>query len=112
MTTIRQYIAWAEQRIATLMIREGLHVGCLGVIQGPLTITFRVRLLQPSHQALTKLLGLGPALATIIQVEGVRVNQSATSILIELPSPVKRTPTAAYLATYTQGLTVCVGLTS
>lgn len=112
MTMIRQYIAWTEQKIATLMIREGLHVGCLGVIQGPLTITFRLRLLQPSRQALMKLLSLGPALATIIQVEGVRVSQSSDSILVELPSPIKRTPTAAFLATYTQALAVCVGLNS
>ncbi len=53
-----------------------------------------------------KLLGLGPALAAIIQVEGVRVNQSPDSILIEIPSPIKHTPTAMHLAAYTQGLTV------
>lgn len=49
MGTIRQYMAWAEKRIARLVIHEGLHVGLIKVTQGPLTITFQVRLLQPSR---------------------------------------------------------------
>ena len=52
MTTIRQYVAWAEKRIERLVIAEGLHCGLLGVTQGPLTLTFRVRLLKIPHRLL------------------------------------------------------------
>jgi hypothetical protein len=112
MSTIRQYMAWCEKRMARLIIAEGLHVGLLGVTQGPLTITFRVRLLQPSAGALRKLLGMGPALAAALQVEAVRLVQASGAVHIELPSPIQRTPQATELARHTRHLTVCVGYNS
>src|SRR5689334_9080878 len=112
MSTIRQYMAWCEKRMARLIIAEGLHVGLLGVTQGPLTITFRVRLRQPSAGALRKLLGMGPALAAALQVEAVRLVQTSGEVQIELPSPIQRTPQATELARHTRHLTVCVGYNS
>lgn len=109
MANIRQYIAWAEKRIGRLIIAESLHCGLLGVVQGPLVITFKVRLLHPSPAALRRLLGLGPALAQALQVSAVRIAEQPGYIAIELPSPIQRTPGAADLAQHTRGLSVAVG---
>jgi len=109
---VRQYAAWCERRLAATVVAEGLHVGLLGVVQGPLTLTYRVRLMQPTRGALQRLLALGPALAAAVQAPAVRVQQVAGAVLIELPLPpaAHRTPTAAELAAQSQGLSVCVGL--
>lgn len=112
MGTIRQYIAWTEKRIARLVIKEGLHVGLIKVTQGPLTITFQVRLLQPSRVAINKFLHLGDAIAEAIQAEAVRVVRVAGAFAIEIPSPLPRTPSSADLLRHSQGIQVCVGLDS
>jgi hypothetical protein len=110
MATVPQYLAWAERRIAKVVTQEGLHLGLMKVVQGPLTLTFCVRLLQPTPATLRRVLGLGPTLAQALQVESVRITDSAAGILLEIPSPVQRTPSAEMLASHTQGLTVAVGL--
>lgn len=110
MASIRQWIAWVERRLEALVVTEGLHVGLTGVTQGPLTVTFRLRLLRPTPRALKKLLGLGPALAQALQVDGVRIDDTARGVLVEVPSPQPRTPSGRDLARQTQGLTVAVGL--
>ncbi len=112
MGTIQQYMAWAEKRIAHLIISEGLHVGLLKVTQGPLTITFQVRLLHPSRAAIYKLLHLDDAIAAAIRVEAVRIARSANAFVIEIPSPIPRTPTSVELLRYGQGIEVCMGLDS
>ncbi len=105
-----RWMAWAEKRIARLVVDEKLHVRLLGVVQGPLTVTFRLRLVRPSAGALRRLLGLGPALAQALQVEGVRVTDTAQGVLVEVPSPVPRTPSGAALARHTRSWQVAVGL--
>jgi hypothetical protein len=54
MATIPQYLAWAERRIAKVVTQEGLHLGVMKVVQGPLTLTFCVRLLQPTPATLRR----------------------------------------------------------
>ena len=49
-------------------------------------------------------------MAPALQVEGVRVDDSVDGVLIELPSPVQRTPSASLLTSHTQQLSVAVGL--
>jgi len=110
MSTIRQYAAWAEKQIARLVVSEGLAVGLLGVTQGPMVLTYRVRLLQPAPGSLRKLLSLGPALSQALQSPGVRVSEQPGHIAIEVPSPVKRTPSASELARASKGLSVAVGM--
>jgi len=109
MASMRQYIAWAEKCIARLVVAEGLRCGLLSVVQGPLTLTFRVRLLSPSPTALRKLLSMGPALGAALQCGSVRISQGPDAVYIEIPSPQPRTPTAQELARHTHGLSVCVG---
>lgn len=110
MATMKQWIAWAEGLVGQAVVGEGLRVGLAGVIQGPLTVTFRLRLLQPTPANLRKLLALGPSLAQSLQVAGVRISDTAQGILVEVPSPRPRTPTALDLARSTQGFTVALGL--
>lgn len=110
MANLVQWIAWTERRIATVVVAEGLRCGLAEVKQGPLVITFRIRLLEPNPSQLRKILALGPALAQALQVEGVRISDTARGILMEIPSPQPRTPSGVDLARYTRGLTVAVGL--
>lgn len=112
MNTIRQWMAWTERRLAILMISEGLEVGLAEVIQGPLTITFRLRLLAPSRAGLARILSLGPAIGQALQTGRVRVSSSARGILLEVPSPLPRTPSAELLARSSRGLSIAVGLDS
>jgi DNA segregation ATPase FtsK/SpoIIIE-like protein len=109
MAGIRQWVAWAEQKIAGVIINEGLHCGLCEVKQGPLTITFRVRLIKPTPVNLRKILSLAPTLAQVLQIEGVRILDTAKGVLIELESPTPRTPHGLQLAKYTQEFCVAVG---
>lgn len=112
MASVRQYAAWAEKKIAGVVQGEGLACGLVRVVQGPLVLTYTVRLLAPAPASLRKLLSLGPALAQALQVESVRVSDTAAGVQIEIPSPVQRTPRAGELVRYTSGLRVAVGLNS
>ena len=56
MSSIIQWMAWAERRMASLCIQERLDVAMLGATQGPLTVTFTLRLLRPSKVELARLL--------------------------------------------------------
>ena len=112
MSRMRQWIAWAERSLASLCVSEGLHVVNTGAIQGPLTITFTLRLLRPSRASLSRLLALGPAMAQALQTSGVRVSDTAKGILVEVPAPIARTPGAELLARASRGLRPAVGLDS
>ena len=110
MATIRQWVAWAERKIAGVVVGEGLDVALAEVVEGPQVVTFRLRLLRPSPAALRKLQALGPAIAQAAQVDQVRITDTARGVLVELPSPSPKTPPAALLAQATKGLAVAVGL--
>lgn len=109
---IIRWIAWAERSLASLAISEGLHIGLAQAIQGPMTITFRLRLLQPSKTSLSKLLAMGPTIQQALQVSSVRISGTDRGILIEVPSPYPRTPGASYLARKSRGLQIALGLNS
>lgn len=110
MANIRQWIAWAERRVADIVVGEGLDVGLVGVTQGPHTVTFRLRLIRPDRAGLQKLLALGPVFAQALQVDRVRVIDSEKGVLVEMPSPQPKTPPAEALARQTQGLRAAVGV--
>ena len=108
----QRWTAWAERQIARIVVDEGLAIGSAQVVRGPLTVSFRCRLLRPNKRDLTKVLGLGPAMAQSLQVEGVRIDDTAAGIVIEVPIPAQlvRTPNGAQLARHTTRLSVALGL--
>lgn len=112
MSDMRQWMAWAEERLAILMIQEGLEVGLAQAIQGPMTVTFRLRLLRPSRASLARLLTLGPAIGQALQTAQARISDTARGILVEVSSPSPRTPSAELLAKTSKGLAVAIGLNS
>ena len=119
---VRDFAIWAEQQIARVITGEGLSAGLVSCQQGPLTITYKIRVypgqaLPGSSRApltlaasLRKLSTLQPALAQALRVEAVRVSEGTGGLLIEIPSPVQRSPSAGELAEHTSGLKVCIGL--
>ena len=123
MSTIKQYAAWAEKRIARTIISEGVSAGLLSVRQGPLALSFEIKVLPGKAlpfstrkpltlgASLRKVLTLGPALAQALQADSVRVSEGTGSVLIEvpLPSEAQRTPTSSELARVSRGVRVAVG---
>lgn len=107
---MRRYFAWLEKKLAELVEREELQCGLVGIKRGPLVITLRLRLINPTHRDLRKLLRLGPALAQLLQVEAVRIADTAQGVMIEVPSPQPLTPNGVLLANHTQGLRLAIGV--
>ncbi len=99
-TGLTAYIAWADRQIGRVIVAEHLHAALLRVIEGPTTITFRLRLTRDATKAnLSRLLSLDGALAHALQVAAADVRLSATAegILLQVPHPAPWTPTAAQL---------------
>ena len=110
MSEMNRYFAWIEKKLQELVVREGLECGLVRMKRGPLVITLQLRLINPTQKDLQKLMKLGPALAQLLQVETVRIADSAQGILVEVPSPRPLTPNGALLARHTRGLSVAVGV--
>lgn len=110
MSEMTRYFAWIEKKLQELVVREGLECGLVRMKRGPLVITLQLRLINPTQKDLQKLMKLGPALAQLLQVETVRIADSAQGILVEVPSPRPLTPNGALLARHTRGLSVAVGV--
>lgn len=109
---IVRWMSWAERSLASLAISEGLHIGLAQAIQGPMVVTFRLRLLTPSKASLSKLLALGPTVQQALQVSSVRITGSEGGILVEVPSPYPKTPAAELLARASKGIELAIGLDS
>ena len=107
---ITRWIAWAESRIARVVVQEGLVVRLGKVVQGPLTVSFLLRLRHPSPSDVRKVLSLGPAMGQSLRSEGVRIQDQDGGIVVEVPSPYPRTPSGDDLAGQTNQLNVAVGL--
>lgn len=110
MSEMNRYFAWIEKKLQELVIREGLQCGLVRMKRGPLVITLQLRLINPTQKELQKLMKLGPALAQLLQVETVRIADSAQGILVEVPSPKPLTPNGALLARHTRSFEVAVGV--
>lgn len=84
---IRQLIALTEQAIAGAFVNNGLTVHLCGNVQGPHTLTFGLRLYEPTQRNLNKALGLAGAVEAAISDSPVRIYMDRGVILIETPSP-------------------------
>jgi hypothetical protein len=84
---VRQHMAMTEQRIGAACVAEGLYVHLLGGWQGPHTLTFALRLYQPTAANLAKALRLAPAIEAAIGDSPARVYTDRGMICVEVPSP-------------------------
>lgn len=111
---VKQYIAFAEPQLERVIIGAQLHTELIGVVRGPMTLTFQVRLLPHcmSKTALDRILKLDDVIAGALDLDTVRLQRVSGAIHIEVPLPasVCYTPPGPELARHTKGTEVCVGI--
>jgi len=107
---IGQHLALTERAIAGAFVANGLYVHLCGNVQGPHTLTFGLRLYEPTQRNITKALGLAGALEAAISDSPVRIYTDRGLLLIETPSPVAVPVDGVRLKG--QGLAVPLGMTS
>lgn len=107
---LQQYMTMVEQAIAGAFVNNGLYVHLCGNVQGPHTLTFGLRLYEPTQRNLNKALGLAGAVEAAIADSPVRIYMDRGVILVETPSPVPAPVDGRRLTG--QGFAVPVGMTS
>jgi DNA polymerase III delta prime subunit len=107
---IQHAILLTERAIAGAFINNGLYVHLCGTVQGPHTLTFGLRLYEPTQRNLNKALGLSGAVEAAISDSPVRIYMDRGVILIETPSPMPAGVDGRRLRG--QGLAVPLGMTS
>lgn len=106
---MRHYADTQRSKLAAVLEREELSCYYRAVVQGPLTLTWRLLPHQPDTGTIKRLLGLGSVLQSAMLVESVRVQQVAGMIEIQIPSPQPMTPNADNMLTGSNGLSVALG---
>ena len=106
---VKLYARDQVKALDAVLKREKLSAALMATVQGPLTLTYRLRVSNPTKQAIGQLLGLDTALQAALMVESVRIAQVSGLIEIQIPSPAPITPTAAQMADVSEGLNVAVG---
>src|SRR3954467_6092588 len=85
---LRQHMGLVEQAIATAFVNDGLPVHLLGGNQGPHTLTFALRLYQPTKANLAKALKLAGAVEAAIGDSPVRIYSESGVLFVEVPPPI------------------------
>jgi hypothetical protein len=109
MMNIKTHIATQIKAIGAILQREQLACRLVATIQGPLTLTYRMRLVDPTRQNMTHILAMSGVLQSILLVESVRIQQVNGLIEIQIPSPMPLTPTATAMREASNGLNVAIG---
>ena len=108
--SLQQHMAMAEQAIAGAFVNNGLAIHLCGSLQGPHTLTYGLRLYQPTQSNLNKALRLSGAIEAAIVDSPARVYMDNGLIYVEIPSP---TPLVVDGTTMQgQGLAVPIGMTA
>jgi DNA polymerase III delta prime subunit len=107
---LRQHIELTEKAIAGAFVANGLYVHLCGSVQGPHTLTFGLRLYEPTQKNINKALGLAGAVEAAISDSPIRLSMDRGVILVEAPSPAPVVVEGARLKG--QGLAVPLGMTS
>lgn len=108
--SLRQHMALTEQMIVAAVVRNGLAAYPCGQVQGPHTLTFGLRLHEPTQRNITRALGLSGAIEAAIADSPVRIYMDRGVILVETPSPSPVPVDGRKLRG--QGFAVPLGLTS
>jgi len=109
-TTVAAYMRLAQAAIGRALVAEGLYVHHAAAWQGPHTLTFAIRLYEPTSTRLKKALDLAQAVEANIQAAPVRIYSDAGTLIVEIPSPWPQTVDGTTLRG--RGLAVPLGLTS
>lgn len=107
---IRQTMTLTERAIVGVFVAHRLYVHLCGNVQGPHTLTFGLRLYEPTQKNITKALGLSAALEAAIADSPVRVYTDRGTLLVETPSPTSVVVDGTRLQG--QGYAVPLGMTS
>lgn len=107
---IQHHMALLERAIAGAFVNNGLYVHLCGNIQGPHTLTFGLRLYEPTQRNINKALGLAGAVETAVADSPVRIYMDRGVILVETPSPLPTPIDGRHLRG--QGLAAPLGMTS
>ena len=84
---VAQYMALAEQRIAAAFVADGLYVHLAGGVQGPHTLTFGLKLYEPTAANIAKALRLKNAVEAALGDAPARIYTERGVVLVEAPSP-------------------------
>lgn len=107
---LQQHMTMVEQAIAGAFVNNSLALHLCGSLQGPHTLTFGLRLYQPTQTNINKALKLSGAIEAAIVDSPVRVYMDNGLIYVEVPSP---TPVVVPGTTlHGQGLAVPLGMTA
>lgn len=107
---LQQHMTMVEQAIAGAFVNNGLPLHLCGSLQGPHTLTFGLRLYQPTQSNINKALKLAGAIEAAIVDSPARVYMDNGLLYVEVPSP---TPVVVQGTTLRgQGLAVPVGMTA
>lgn len=107
---LQQYMTMVEQAIAGAFVNNGLPLHLCGSLQGPHTLTFGLRLYQPTQTNINKALKLSGAIEAAIVDSPARVYMDNGLIYVEVPSP---TPIVVKGTTlHGQALAVPLGMTA
>lgn len=109
-TTLRHHINFTERAIASAFVRNSLYVHLCGNVQGPHTLTFGLRLHEPTQRHINKALTLAGAVEAAISDSPVRIYMDRGVILVETPSPAPVTVDGKKL--HGEGFAVPLGMTS
>jgi hypothetical protein len=107
---LQQHMTMVEQAIAGAFVNNGLPLHLCGSLQGPHTLTFGLRLYQPTQTNINKALKLSGAIEAAIVDSPARVYMDNGLIYVEVPSP---TPVVVQGTTlHGHGLAVPLGMTA
>lgn len=104
------YMRQAETIIGRAFVADKLAVHHEGAIRGPHTLTYCLKLYQPTKANVARALSLAPALEATLGLAPVRVYAEQGAVMVEIPSPA---PVVVYgRRLQGAGLAVPLGLTT
>jgi DNA polymerase III delta prime subunit len=103
-------MAQTEQAIAAAFVADKLSVHLVGGVQGPHTLTFGVKLYQPTKGNVAKALSLAGAVEAMTSLSPVRLYTERGVIFVEVPSPAPVIVDGTKLRG--EGLAVPIGMSS
>lgn len=103
------YMQSLSQVIGTSLKAEGISGQLVRAKQGPLTLTYKVHLVNAKHGQIQRAKMLSELMESYSGIGPVRVVFSLGQLIVEFPSPVICTPHASLLASYSKGANLAIG---